>query len=103
MTIVVQETAVNTVTVEQQQVLVVEQDQVRVVAVGTQGPPGPAGPTGPQGPSGTSTLPAGPEGSVVFKENNIAALDGAHFRYDSVTKSLVVGSLTNAVMDGGNF
>lgn len=103
MTLIVQETAVNTVTVEEQQVLVVEQDQVRVVAVGTQGPPGPAGAPGPPGPAGTSNLPPGPEGSVVFKQNNIAGLDGAHFRYDTATKSLVVGSLTNAVMDGGNF
>lgn len=103
MTILVPQVETNTVTIEQQQVLVVEQEQVRVVSVGTQGPPGPAGPPGPQGPSGTTSLPVGQEGSVVFKQNNVAALDGDHFRYEVATRTLVVDNLTNVVMDGGNF
>lgn len=102
MTQVVRETEIQTITVDGTRTLLVEEERIRIVTVGTQGPQGVAGPTGPQGPSGTSTLPAGAEGSVVFKQNAVAALD-SDFRYDIVVKSLRVGSITDATMDGGNF
>lgn len=102
MTQVVRETEIQTITVDGTRTLLVEEERIRIVTVGTQGPPGMVGPAGPQGPSGSSLLPAGAEGSVVFKQNNVAGLD-SNFRYDTVVQSLRVGSITDATMDGGNF
>lgn len=88
-------TATNTV--------IVEEDRVTVVSVGTQGPPGPLGPPGPVGPQGPAYAPAGAEGAVIFKSSSAPSTDGDNFNYDVSTKVLKVNALSSTTLDGGNF
>lgn len=93
MSIVVRESDMNTVVVETQRVLVVDQERVHVVTAGVQGPPGP--------PSAL-IVPPGGEMAVIYKYGGAAAADADHFRYDPVLQTLHVTQIADAVIDGGN-
>jgi len=91
------------VSIPTSQVVVVDDERIEVVSVGTQGPPGAAGPQGPAGPSGPAYAPVGPEGAVIFKADGEPATDGSNFVYNRITKELQVNAIGSATFDGGNF
>jgi hypothetical protein len=97
MTLLIKETTTNTVSVEERQFVVVEQEQVRVLTVGVQGPPG------AQGPVGEFAFPEGGEGGILFNQGSKATLDADNLRYDAGSQQLVVSRIANAMLDGGNF
>ena len=94
---VVREPIITTVVVDAIERVVVTEEHARVVSVGTQGP------AGPQGPAAVLALPPGTEGAVLFNQASMPGVDATHFRYDTGTQSLYVTTITNAILDGGNF
>lgn len=86
--------------VEDQHAVIVEEDRIEVVSVGTQGPPGPPGLPGPSGGASVQVLAAAAVGglrAVVF-----TAAGAVHASNDNLAHvGLVSGISINAASSGG--